>query len=37
VPESYLVSPSGHVAAKAIGGVKADGLEALLAEARGGA
>ena len=37
VPESYLVSPSGHVAAKAIGGVKADELEALLAEARGGA
>ncbi|MBC8364897.1 MAG: TlpA family protein disulfide reductase [Actinobacteria bacterium] len=37
VPESYLVFPSGHVAAKVIGGVKADELEALLDEARGGA
>ncbi len=35
VPESYLVSPSEHVAAKVIGGVKADDLEALLAEASG--
>jgi cytochrome c biogenesis protein CcmG/thiol:disulfide interchange protein DsbE len=35
VPESYLVAPSGHVAAKVIGGVVHDDLERLLAEARG--
>lgn len=37
VPESYLVSPSGHVAAKVVGGIELAELEALLAEARGGA
>ena len=33
VPESYLVTPSGHVAAKVIGGVILDDLEDLLARA----
>ncbi len=37
VPESYLVSPSGHVAAKVVGGIELAELEALLDEARGGA
>ncbi|HIG25782.1 MAG TPA: TlpA family protein disulfide reductase [Acidimicrobiia bacterium] len=35
VPESYLVSPAGFVAAKIIGGVVKADLEAMLAEARG--
>jgi cytochrome c biogenesis protein CcmG, thiol:disulfide interchange protein DsbE len=35
VPESYLVSPAGFVAAKIIGGVVQDDLEAMLVEARG--
>ena len=30
VPESYLVTPSGHVAAKVVGGVVRDDLEGLL-------
>lgn len=34
VPESYLVAPDGTVAAKLTGGVKASGLERLLAEAQ---
>ena len=34
VPESYLVTPSGHVAAKVIGGVEQDDLEDLLDRAR---
>lgn len=34
VPESYLVSPSGQVRAKIIGGIEADKLEQLLAEAK---
>ena len=34
VPESYLVSPSGVVVAKIIGGIEADRLEQLLAEAK---
>lgn len=36
VPESYLVTPSGHVAAKVVGGVKRTDLESLLARAVGG-
>jgi cytochrome c biogenesis protein CcmG, thiol:disulfide interchange protein DsbE len=32
VPESYVVDPSGVVAAKVVGGVTAAGLDALLAE-----
>lgn len=35
VPESYLVTPRGFVAAKIIGGVTAEGLEDLLARVRG--
>jgi len=35
VPESYLVSPTGFVAAKIIGGVVQADLEAMLVEARG--
>ena len=34
VPESYLVTPSGHVAAKVIGGVERNDLEDLLDRAR---
>jgi cytochrome c biogenesis protein CcmG/thiol:disulfide interchange protein DsbE len=34
VPESYLVSPSGQVRAKIVGGIEADKLEQLLAEAK---
>ena len=34
VPESYLVDPSGQVRAKIIGGIEADKLEQLLAEAK---
>ncbi len=34
VPESYLVSPSGFVTAKVIGGVTQEYLEGLLAEAQ---
>ncbi|HCV36788.1 MAG: TlpA disulfide reductase family protein [Acidimicrobiales bacterium] len=34
VPESYLVSPSGHVAAKVVGGVEVEDLESLLAGAK---
>lgn len=34
VPESYLVSPSGHVAAKVVGGVEREDLEELLAAAK---
>ena len=37
VPESYLVSPDGIVVAKIIGGVDAEGLEAILDEAQGAA
>ena len=33
VPESYLVTPSGHVAAKVIGGVELEELDDLLARA----
>jgi cytochrome c biogenesis protein CcmG/thiol:disulfide interchange protein DsbE len=33
VPESYLVTPSGHVAAKVIGGVEMDELDGLLTRA----
>ncbi len=33
VPESYLVTPSGHVAAKVIGGVEMEELDDLLARA----
>ena len=36
VPESYLVAPDGVVRAKIVGGVDADRLEQLLAEAKGG-
>jgi cytochrome c biogenesis protein CcmG/thiol:disulfide interchange protein DsbE len=35
VPESYLISPDGLVAAKVVGGVRAPALEELLARARG--
>lgn len=35
VPESYLVDPRGVVRVKLIGGVTAEGLNSLLAEARG--
>ena len=35
VPESYLVAPDGTIVAKLIGGVTADGLDAVLDEARG--
>jgi cytochrome c biogenesis protein CcmG/thiol:disulfide interchange protein DsbE len=34
VPESYLVSPSGQVAAKVVGGIEAADLESLLAGAK---
>ena len=34
VPESYLVSPSGQVRAKIVGGIEASKLEQLLAEAK---
>ncbi|MDP7551510.1 MAG: TlpA disulfide reductase family protein [Acidimicrobiales bacterium] len=34
VPESYLVSPSGHVAAKVVGGVEVADLESLLEGAK---
>jgi cytochrome c biogenesis protein CcmG, thiol:disulfide interchange protein DsbE len=36
VPESYLISPDGVVAAKLIGGVKADALDQLLNQAKAG-
>lgn len=36
VPESYLVAPSGHVAAKVVGGVDHEGLDSLLARVRAG-
>jgi cytochrome c biogenesis protein CcmG/thiol:disulfide interchange protein DsbE len=35
VPESYLIAPNGEVRAKIVGGVDADKLEQLLAEAKG--
>jgi cytochrome c biogenesis protein CcmG/thiol:disulfide interchange protein DsbE len=35
VPESYLVAPNGEVRAKIVGGVDADKLEQVLAEAKG--
>ena len=35
VPESFLVDPRGVIAAKVVGGVRFDDLEALLAKARG--
>jgi cytochrome c biogenesis protein CcmG/thiol:disulfide interchange protein DsbE len=35
VPESYLVAPDGQVRAKIVGGVDADKLEQVLAEAKG--
>ena len=34
VPESYLISPDGFVAAKITGGVRAEDLEKLLAQAK---
>ena len=34
IPESYLVDPDGVVRSKITGGVRADGLEELLAEAK---
>lgn len=36
VPESYLISPDGTVAAKLIGGVTAEALDEVLARARAG-
>ena len=36
VPESYLISPDGTVAAKLIGGVAADALDRVLAQAKAG-
>ena len=36
VPESFLISPDGVVAAKLLGGVKADGLDRLLNDAKSG-
>jgi cytochrome c biogenesis protein CcmG/thiol:disulfide interchange protein DsbE len=36
VPESYLISPDGVVAAKLLGGVKSGDLDALLNQAKGG-
>ena len=35
VPESYLIAPNGVIAAKIVGGVRAERLEAILREARG--
>jgi hypothetical protein len=35
VPETYLVAPDGRVAAKLIGGVTAEGLDRVIAEASG--
>jgi cytochrome c biogenesis protein CcmG/thiol:disulfide interchange protein DsbE len=35
VPESYLISPSGLVARKVIGGITADGVDALIARLEG--
>ena len=37
VPESFLVAPSGVVAARVVGGVRADALDELLARAQRGA
>jgi len=37
VPESFLVAPDGTVVAKVTGGVSAEGLEGILAQARGDA
>jgi hypothetical protein len=37
VPESFLVAPDGVVVAKVTGGVTADGLDELMAQAGGGA
>ena len=37
LPESYLVDPNGFVLYKITGGADADGLEALLREAKTGA
>lgn len=34
IPESYLIDPDGVVVAKITGGVRADGLEGLLADAK---
>jgi hypothetical protein len=34
VPESYLVSPSGHVVVKVVGGVEAEDLESVLVGAK---
>lgn len=36
VPESFLVDPGGVVVAKIVGGISAEGLEALLARAQAG-
>ena len=36
VPESYLIAPSGVIAARIVGGVRGDALEELLAEAQRG-
>jgi len=36
VPESYLVTPSGHVAAKVVGGVDRNSLEDLLDQVSAG-
>lgn len=35
VPESFLIAPDGTVVTKIVGGVKAEGLEAVLREAKG--
>jgi hypothetical protein len=35
VPESYLISPDGTVAAKVVGGVQAAALDRLLAKVKG--
>jgi cytochrome c biogenesis protein CcmG/thiol:disulfide interchange protein DsbE len=34
VPESFLVDPNGFVVARLVGGVSADGLEAVMAQAQ---
>ena len=34
MPESYLVSPSGHVVVKVVGGVEAEDLESVLVGAK---
>lgn len=34
IPESYLIDPDGVVVSKIVGGISADGLEALVTRAR---